>query len=110
MPIVFEQSGGLKTNATDTNQTMGTNWSGKQLWLILFLAVAVIVAGVWWYASRQGTMPAAIDQETGTPVDIQALNTQSSSDEVGAIDADLKATNLDNLDKEMGNISNTVSQ
>ncbi len=83
------------------------------MWLILFLVVVAIGFGVWWYGSRQEMIPVVNNQEAGVlaiDADVQALNTQSSSDEVSAIDADLKATNLNNLDKELGDISNTVAQ
>lgn len=98
----------------EMKQTAETGQSGKQMWLILVLVAVVIGAGVWWYALRQGITPVANNNPetsvSGTDTDLQALTTQGSSDDVASIDADLKATNLDNLDRELGDISNTVSQ
>lgn len=99
----------------DTNQIMETGGAGKWMWVVLLVIVLVIGIGAWWYVSHQELLPAVNNQETGAlppavDADVQALKMQSSSDDVASIDADLKATNLNNLDKELGDISNTVNQ
>lgn len=90
--------------------------TGKWMWIVLLAVVLAIGVGMWWYTSHQELLPAVDNQETGVApnsavdADVQALNTQSSSDDVASIDADLQATDLNNLDKELGDITNTVNQ
>lgn len=72
------------------------------LWLVIGAVVIVVLVAVWrfWQA------PAAPGGEDTTT----ALETQGTSDEVVAIDADLQATDLNDLDAEVDDINAELAQ
>lgn len=79
----------------EMNQSMmGDASSQKNYWMWIVIGAVVIVAlGLaWWFWSS----PAGTGGDSGTA----ALETQGTSDEVAAIDADLQATDLNGLDAE----------
>ncbi len=70
------------------------------------IAAVIVLLGIAWYMMRMNqdgaAMPAqnGIAQTEATPTEdaaTTALSTQGSSDEVGAIDADIKATDMTSL-------------
>ena len=95
--------------------------ASKNTLLVAGIAVVIIVAGLGWYmlqsvstevpvestplspltTETSGAMMAAttsLDASASTPdAATAALSTQGTSDELGAIDADLKATDLNSL-------------
>ena len=99
--------------APSTQQTMG----GSKISLVIggILIVVIIIFGWWYWSSMRGmdAMHEQMMQETtaavpGTPEEVAAsesatlevataLSTQGTSDDLGSIEADLKATNLDTL-------------
>jgi len=85
------------------------------IFVILALVLVGVVAGLWFYNQKtlsrynqtvvptQETMTSEEDTQTAT------LDSQSDSDEVAYIEADLQNTDLSNLDKEMADIENEIS-
>jgi len=80
--------------------------------LVIILIVAIVVAAIVIVWSLKGS--GRIKQEqlpapVSVPVDEQVKNLQkmSTSDDIGAIEADLNSTNLDNLDSEISEIDNS---
>lgn len=82
--------------------------SGPVLALII-LALLIILGGLYLWGSslsKEDVLfePPTVNNEPETPraiADLQILETVSSSDEIGAIEADIMSTNLDGLDTEM---------
>ena len=68
--------------------------------LVVGIIVALLVLALMVYYARQGLREAPPVQ----PTDIQALEQQGTTDEVAAVEQDLAATDLGNLDKELGDI------
>lgn len=90
-----------QTSTPTPSQEQKTSW-GPIIGLVIILAL--IIAGSFYFFSKD---------QNDTPVppepsieDIESelldLRTQGQSDELGDIEADLEATNLDNLDAEVG--------
>jgi len=93
----------------------------------LFVIIAIVLIGVvstLWIInqkslklSKEKTTPPVVQQEvtpqpTPTLITDEAttnLETQSDSDEVGAIENDIKATDLSNIDKELADIEGEIS-
>jgi len=96
-----------------------TNFLEKFWYLFVILAVVLVgvVGGLWFYNQKvlrespgqivpgteemmteETTLPAKEDVQTA------ALEQQSDSDETNDIEADLQATDLSNLDKELADI------
>jgi len=93
----------------------------------LFVIIALVLTGVvstLWIInqkslklSKEKTTPpivqqVVIPQPTPTIITDEAttnLETQSDSDEVGAIENDIKATDLSNIDKELVDIEGEIS-
>ena len=67
----------------------GGGSSGPIIGVIVIIAI-VILGGFYFWSQRAGN-DAAIDE----------INTQSGSDEASAIEADLNATDIENLDAEL---------
>lgn len=70
---------------------------GLWMWVIIGALVIVALAVLWWFWQ----VPAGPGGEDTTTA---MLETQGTSDEVAIIDADLQATDFDNLDAELGDI------
>ena len=67
---------------------------------VLILAIGILVGALLFRSfhretAEQNQQVAAVDPQ------VKQLGTQSDSDEVEAIDKDVNATNLDNLDREL---------
>lgn len=71
---------------------------------ILILSLIIIYAVVG-FGLGQGSLDKARNVGVGpqppTDAQIEALNSQSSSDEIGSIEKDLSETNIDDLDGEL---------
>lgn len=88
------------------NQPMmpeGTSQKKMWLWLVVGAVVIIVLAALWWF--WQG--PTAPAEENGATT---ALETQGTSDEVSAIDTDLQATDLGNLDAELEDIDSELAK
>ena len=88
---------------TSTNTTPGGGGGEKNIMMLVVVAAAVIVLVLiaWFMMGQNNGTPVPTDA-TQSPVSLTdpaaaSLSTQSSSDELAAIDADLKATNLNSL-------------
>lgn len=70
-----------------------------KLWLIISIIAALIVIafGIYFW---QGANISNTESTTEQLNEINSLKTQSSSDNLSAIEKDLQATNLDSLDAE----------
>ena len=97
-----------------------TNFFEKFWYLFVILAVILvgIVAGLWFYNQKslsrltQTSAPAeeiipTVAEETDTQT--TALGSQSASDEITYIEADLQSTDLSNLDREMLDIEAEIN-
>lgn len=70
---------------------------------IIIIVVLLILAGFYFWGTLDDSMsPAEIAAEADTA--LESLETQSTSDEISDIEADLDATSLDDLDQELGDI------
>ncbi len=82
-------------------------WGFSTLWIIVVVAVIGLIAVVSVGKIGRGPKP------TPAPVEdaqVQELTTLSSSDEVEAIEADINATNLEDLDAELGEVDSALGE
>jgi len=90
--------------------------------LLLFIILVVILGGLYyWYSIVKSTpiiqptsnRPTAEQnnepESTNAEAQTQALDVVSTSDELGAIEADVSSTNLDNLDAELNALDNELN-
>lgn len=87
----------LQDNAPDKKS------SGPLIGIIIIIVV-LLVGGLYFWMTKIATIP----EETGTDTEavVEQLSTQSASDEISAIEADLDATDLENLDAELDSLLN----
>lgn len=76
---------------------------GNSFIYLLILALGIAIALIF-YLRSQSDIPTKDDME------IQQIETQSSSDEVEEIENDLDSTNLDDLDRELDDIEAELNQ
>ena len=78
-------------------QTMATKKSKGPLIAVIIILVLIIIGGLYFLKTRSAEEPfvPAVQEDTITA----SLNQQSQSDDLNSIEADLNATNLDNLDQ-----------
>jgi hypothetical protein len=71
----------------------------------IIIVILLVVAGAYVWMTKDATT-SVIDQSILNAPDsaTNALNQQSSSDEMNAIEADVSATNLNDLNSDFGNI------
>jgi uncharacterized protein YdgA (DUF945 family) len=96
-----------------------TNFFEKFWYLFVSLAIILlaVVGGLWFYNQKviqensNQTVPQMQEmttEETEAPIEedsqTAALQQQSDSDEIGQIEADIQATDLSNIDKELADI------
>ncbi len=74
----------------------------KGNFLLYLVGVIVVIVIVVVFLTKVGRQPAPLPQ----PVDqqVQQLQTQSTSDDLSALETDLQNTNLDQLDQELTDI------
>lgn len=72
------------------------------VWGIVVVIVIAAAAAAWYFYMPFPVPAPAEDNATKT------LETQSSSDDVNAIDQDLQQTDLNNLDKELSDINTAL--
>lgn len=75
---------------------MGGEKSGSGLTIAaIVILIIVVLAGLYFWIERSGS-------ETNGPTDesMEAIETQSASDDTTSIEADLEATDVENLDAE----------
>lgn len=103
-----------------TDNTLNETTTQKSFWPKLFWLLLIIALIYFFFFCS--TPPPANNTTTTRPTpetnrepesptayaEVQSLNTLSPSDELSAIEADLKSTNLDTLDKEMVIIENEL--
>ncbi len=85
--------------------------------VILAIVAVVVVGSLWavnqgWLAPKASPTPTPLPSPTSgaeTDESITALEEQGASDEVSAIEADIGATDLSDLDKELTDIENEFS-
>lgn len=86
---------------------------GKKTSWLAVIALTAIAVGFWYYYAYYGSVSpdlggtaAAVTRRTESPKDeaTTMLQQQSSSDAVSDIESDLKATDLDGLDRELSDI------
>ncbi len=81
---------------------------GPLIAVIIILAL-VVIGGLYFLGQRMSGDPYAnMDTETTADENVEALNSQSDSDETASIEADLKATNVDGLDQGAAAIESEI--
>lgn len=80
-------------NNVSTRAEEGGGLSGPIIGVIIILAI-IILGGLYFWSQRAS-------DETLTNEVVEGINTQSDSDEASAIEADLDATDIENLDAEL---------
>lgn len=97
---------------------VGKRISFEKFWFIpvILALIAIMVVGILWVTNQGLLVPkpspspvptaspsAEVDEET------TALEEQGTSDEISEIEADLNATNLSDIDKELTDIENELT-
>lgn len=86
--------------------------NGPIIVLLVVLLIFIIGGMYWWYTQMQNSAPLPVPtrptaeqnnepESTTAEAQVETMQAVSSSDEVGAIEADLESTNLDSLDAEL---------
>jgi flagellar basal body-associated protein FliL len=108
----------ITTEMHTPNTTTVTHDTKRTIALgVLIILLIVILGGLYLWGSllvkQQGTDVTPTQTETvsipSADLDILRLNTMSSSDELGAIDADLESTDLESLDADIDLLEREVS-
>ena len=95
----------------------------EKFWYIFIIIALILIAmvGILWFNNQKSLKTAQQNQPTGeiiiqpTPtilIDAETANleTQDNSDEIVAIENDIKATDFTNLDKEMATIETELAK
>lgn len=69
---------------------------------VIIVVVLLIIGGVYYYMRMQAPTGPAAEVPTGADPATEALRTQGTSSNVADIEADLNATNVDNLAEDLG--------
>ncbi len=79
---------------------------------IVVIIVLLILGGVYLWQSKSTEVPVNTDDQTASTTDemTQQLSNQGSSTNPKDIEADVNATNLDGIDKELNQIGNELGQ
>lgn len=86
---------------------------GPAIGIIVIIAL-IVLGGLYFWGERLESKKVQNEtlrtEETITPgADLEQMQTQSTSDESSAIEADLEATDIDNLGTEMNSIESETS-
>jgi hypothetical protein len=84
---------------------------------IIIIIVIILLGGLYFWGQRTASLaPVPAPQETKqtaaqptAPADVNQLNTQSSSDSLNSIQADVNATNLNGLGSEVGAVNGAAA-
>lgn len=82
---------------------------GPAIATVIIVLILIIAAFYFWGSKLEKTVPVnetvTAEEMLGQPdASLNALQTQGASDELGAIEQDVNATNLQNLNSETKNI------
>lgn len=80
--------------------TENENSAGPVIAIIIVLAV-IILGGLYFWGERGGLNPA---ENSGSADETAAITTQSSSDDVNAIEEDLTGTEIDSIGSDLENL------
>ena len=85
--------------------------SGTWAWVVTGLVVFAAIAGLYSWPKKDSTLKPTAENQPQEEVDVQAqvLQQISDSDDVNAIDLDLKNTDFSNLDKEVADIQTEIN-
>ena len=67
---------------------------------IIVILVIIILGGLYFWSQREGN-DTTINDATITDEALESINTQSELDDTASIEADLDATDIENLDAEL---------
>jgi len=84
------------------NVNMGKEGGGSAgliIGVIVILAI-IILGGLYFWGQREGN-DTTINDATITDEALESINTQSELDDTASIEADLDATDIENLDAEL---------
>jgi hypothetical protein len=114
----------LPENAVSAGSDLDSTISKRQGPVIIFLviALAIILVGLFfWYQAMNKPVPVVevptrptyeTNQEPESPTaeaQVDSFTVMSTSDELGAIEADLESTNLDTLETELTQIDEELT-
>ena len=111
----------METNTNLNPEQFSFNKNRKSIFLFLGFLILVVIF-IYWYTNRNEseivtqlpTRPTPdMNKEPESPTayaQVQSLNTMSTSDELGAIEADLESTSFDSLLLETTAIEAELSQ
>ena len=85
----------------------GTNNKSVGPLVAVIIILALIIVGGLYFLKQRSSQQVYIPATTNDGI-TDSLNTQSSSDDLKSIEADLKATNVDNLDQGAAAIEATL--
>ena len=77
---------------------------------VLFAAVVVFALVFAFYNFNLGKKQATGEPSVVKDEQVQKLETLSDSDEIGAIEGDIQGTSLDNLDQELNQVDQNLSE
>jgi len=107
----MDQTQQNQTEAPQTGTPVGTPPEEKSVGALIgsiIIVVIIVIGGIYFWASQEPAplpIDPAIDNVLVPDQQTEILLNQGVSDEISDIEADLNATNLDNLDAEMGDIN-----
>ena len=85
--------------------------SGTWAWVVTGLVVFAAIAGLYSWPKKDSTSQPTAENQPQEEVDVQAqvLQQVGDSDDINAIDLDLKNTDFSNLDKEVADIQTEIN-
>ncbi|MEK7514233.1 MAG: hypothetical protein AAB587_00180 [Patescibacteria group bacterium] len=95
----------MDPNQTNTTPAIPTPTSKPSMgaFIGIIIIILVIVFGAFYFWGKMVEEKSGSGAQTAD-TSVEMLNKQSSSDEVTSIEADLNATDIGNLDKELGSV------
>ncbi len=87
-----------ESNNTNMGDGVPKGGSSGPIIAIIVVLVIIILGGLYFWNQNKIDNT---DLESGNSTALESINTQSSSDNATDIEADLNATNVDNLDAEL---------
>ncbi len=88
-------------------QAGSTARARKAAWVWIVVGFAIVLAALAWYYYSSYVPPAVLP--AGEDAATRALERQGTSDAVEAIEADLGATDLEGLDRELSDIDRELT-
>lgn len=91
------------------NKDEESSGTGTWAWVVTGLVVFAAIAGLYSWPKKDNQPTAENQPQEEVDVQAQVLQQVSDSDDVNAIDLDLKNTDFSNLDKEVADIQTEIN-